>query len=198
MDQYQDSEEKSDDEFLQINHVLFNSFKKLTCNLLLDLHPICVNRWSHPICLKSINNYYPYNYYTFYLEYDTKITSDTVSDLDDTLRYGSTYGNIIMVKWCLKNGAENKYAILCAAEKGHLEIVKLLLNRGDDIHIWDNYALRQAVNNGHLEVVQLLLEKGADVHANNDCLLEDAAFYNYPEIIKILIEYGAKYAIYEK
>jgi ankyrin repeat protein len=62
---------------------------------------------------------------------------------------------------------------LCvAAYNGHLEVVKLLLEKGADIEHKDNDGrtpLCVAAYNGHLEVVRLLLEKGADIeHKDND------------------------------
>jgi ankyrin repeat protein len=35
-------------------------------------------------------------------------------------------------------------------------------------------ALRSAATNGHVEVVRLLLEAGADIHAENDWALQEA------------------------
>ena len=51
-----------------------------------------------------------------------------------------------------------------AARGGHLEIVKLLLEKGAGIMVQDGDStpLRSAANSGHQEAVKLLLEKGAD------------------------------------
>jgi hypothetical protein len=53
-----------------------------------------------------------------------------------------------------------------AAEKGHLEVVRLLLDRGAQCESSDTCEyktpLHWAAEEGHLEVVQLLLERGAD------------------------------------
>ena len=46
-------------------------------------------------------------------------------------------------------------ALRCAAENGHFEVVKLLVEKGADIHALNDYALRYAAENGHLEVVKL-------------------------------------------
>ena len=62
-----------------------------------------------------------------------------------------------------------------AAKNGHTETVKLLLDRGADIHAWNDYALRLAAENGHTETVKLLLDRGADIHAGNDYALRYAA-----------------------
>jgi ankyrin repeat protein len=38
----------------------------------------------------------------------------------------------------------------------HLEVVKILLENGANLHVGDNYALQSASRNGHLEVVEIL------------------------------------------
>jgi ankyrin repeat protein len=58
-----------------------------------------------------------------------------------------------------------------AACKGHLEVVKLLLSSGADIHHKDKIgvtALHWAARWGHLEVVKELMKNGARVEADND------------------------------
>ena len=55
-----------------------------------------------------------------------------------------------------------------AAMKGHIEVVKLLLDKGADISVAhaDGWTpLNAAATRGHLEVVKLLLDKGADYNA---------------------------------
>jgi ankyrin repeat protein len=43
-----------------------------------------------------------------------------------------------------------------ASDNGHLEVVKLLIAHGSDVHADDYAALRWASENGHLEVVKYL------------------------------------------
>ena len=63
--------------------------------------------------------------------------------------------------------------LVWASSNGHLEIVRLLLEHGADVHARDDEVLIWASRNGHLEVVRLLLNKGADIHAWNDLALRD-------------------------
>jgi hypothetical protein len=47
------------------------------------------------------------------------------------------------------------------------EMVQKSLAKGADIHAWRDYALLQAADHGHLEVVKYLLERDgekADIH----------------------------------
>ena len=55
-------------------------------------------------------------------------------------------------------------ALIWASAYGHTETVKLLLDAGADLHIFDGCALLYASVNGHHETVKLLLDAGADVH----------------------------------
>ena len=52
-----------------------------------------------------------------------------------------------------------------ACNKGHLEVVELLLDRGDNLSIANNgwTPLNSACNKGQLEVVKLLLDQGSNL-----------------------------------
>ena len=56
----------------------------------------------------------------------------------------------------------------------------------------DNYALRWNAENGHLDVVKLLIEKGADIHAENDYALRWSAKYCHLEVVNLLKYYLQK------
>ena len=56
--------------------------------------------------------------------------------------------------------ANNDYTLRWVSYNGHIEVVKLLLERGANIHADD--ALRWASKNGHIEVTNLL-----KTHMNN-------------------------------
>jgi ankyrin repeat protein len=98
-------------------------------------------------------------------------------------------------------------ALICAARKGHENIVKLLIEHKVDVNAPQKLdingeredgmnALMTASNRGHINIMHLLLENGADVHAlrkdGTDVLIttlwskED----RWSEI-KLLLEYGA-------
>ena len=48
-----------------------------------------------------------------------------------------------------------------ASRKGHLDIVRYLVEQGADVTAENNEAVHWASLNGHTEVVQYLVEKGA-------------------------------------
>src|SRR2546425_1127673 len=56
-------------------------------------------------------------------------------------------------------------ALAFAANNGHLDVVRLLVERGADMHVQDTFykglAIDLALGNGYLDVVQYLLEKGS-------------------------------------
>ncbi len=74
-----------------------------------------------------------------------------------------------------------------------IEIVKLLIEHGAEIDIFNNFkmnALIIAVIEGYLEIVKLLIEHGADsdVRCYDESLVNIAKNYKYDEIVKFLSE----------
>ena len=64
--------------------------------------------------------------------------------------------------------SDGKTALMLSSVKGHLEVVRALLERGADINATDSMgatALTLSCAFGHLEVVRELCSKGADVDA---------------------------------
>ncbi len=85
-----------------------------------------------------------------------------------------------------------------AADGGHADIVRLLIERGADVNAhhpryrW--YPLHEAANQGHADVAALLLDHGAEVNpANHDALtpLLMAAAEGRRDVVVLLIERGA-------
>jgi len=98
-----------------------------------------------------------------------------------------------------------------AAAGGHLEIIRLLLERGADPNLPEEgiapsgHALHSAVVNGHIEIVRLLLKHGAhpnvEVESSADTLsaaLASAGYSTQPnnELVELLCSHGASRAVH--
>lgn len=106
---------------------------------------------------------------------------------------------------------DRRTALYAAAEKGHVEVVKLLINRGAYVNLLgtDNDApLHVAVVNNKLECVRLLIDRGAFVnkgdnrtlvcyvteltkHVELNTPLHLAARLGFGDIVILLLERGA-------
>ena len=84
-----------------------------------------------------------------------------------------------------------------ASSRNHLEVVRLLLNKGAQVDKEDcfkNTALHLASLHGCLEIVRHLIDKGARVHAENEdkyTPLHRASFNGHHEVVRLLIDKGA-------
>lgn len=115
-------------------------------------------------------------------------------------------GNVEILKRELDNGAQidlsepksTLTALHFAAQEGHLDAVRLLLERGANINsknFRSSTPLMLASRAGHLEIVRLLVEKGADleiVDGRDETALFLAAESGHVEVVKLLVAHGAK------
>ncbi|HEV3197482.1 MAG TPA: ankyrin repeat domain-containing protein [Bryobacteraceae bacterium] len=96
-----------------------------------------------------------------------------------------------------------------AAQRGHLDAVRLLLEHGADPNAreeGDNaYALHFAAGYGHLETVRALLDAGGDVHGIGDAHELDVIGWatagrppgeSHWEVLSLLLERGARHHIF--
>ena len=72
------------------------------------------------------------------------------------------------------------------------EVMKYLLSMVNDKETL-NICMKIAVFNDRIELVKLLIDYGADIHAKNDCVLSESIIKNKDsfDIVKFLIENGA-------
>ena len=86
-------------------------------------------------------------------------------------------------------------ALMYAALKGHLAVVKLLISKDADVNKTGWTPLHYAATNGHVDVIQLLLDNHAFVDAaspNGSTPLMLAAQYGTPQAVKLLLDEGAE------
>jgi ankyrin repeat protein len=90
---------------------------------------------------------------------------------------------------------KKKTALLSACSKGHLDIVKLLLDAGAEAGLkavdTETSAMHHAAKGGHIEVAKLLLDRG--FNAEEEAVakwkpLHYAALHNRIEMIDLLLE----------
>jgi ankyrin repeat protein len=125
---------------------------------------------------------------------------------DNMTIYKATYNPAERIKQLLAYGANidmkstngNTPLHICCRNdwKGHMDIIKILINAGADINARTEYGftpLYLAAANGHLEIVKLLMSKGA-IHMScedNDYPIDMAAQQGHLEVAKLLISHGA-------
>lgn len=89
-------------------------------------------------------------------------------------------------------------ALMIAAENGHDEVCRLLIEKGADVNISDQLgdsALSIAASNGRSNLCALLIEHGADVNkpgAFGEGLLETAAQRGHAQTLELLFKHAAK------
>jgi hypothetical protein len=97
---------------------------------------------------------------------------DQGADVNAKFRYGTT-------------------ALFKASERGHVEIVKLLLARGADVSVKDTFygatAMTWALDNDHLEIVTLLLQKSPSDAGD---VLMTGVRDGKPALVKIALDSG--------
>ena len=84
---------------------------------------------------------------------------------------------------------------MLASDKGNLEAVKLLLDKGAEVNAKNKDGKTALLVASNLEVVKLLLDKGADVNVkdkNGGTALREASWRSDNEMVNLLKAYGAK------
>jgi len=83
------------------------------------------------------------------------------------------------------------YAIILASQKGHTEVVRLLLKVGPRVNSADrdNLAIQIASQNGHTEVVKvLLMDPRVNPDVNYNLAINKASENGRSEVVKVLLE----------
>ncbi len=96
-----------------------------------------------------------------------------------------------------KHGPRPRPALPIAANKGHIDTVKLLLESGADVNIKSqsgDTALILATDKGYIEIIRILLEHGANPNARGNydrTALMKAGYRGWTDIARLLLENGA-------
>jgi len=103
-----------------------------------------------------------------------------------------------LVKECNKN---QNTALHLAAQRGHLETVRYLLDKGAEVNAKSKYEttpLFSAAETGNLELAEMLIKYKADVNAVSQFFgtaLHRAVYMGHPEVVKLLLKHGADVTI---
>ena len=119
-------------------------------------------------------------------------------DAKDELFNAARRGDAAAVKSLLDKGVDvnTKFrygatALSYAADKGHLEVVKLLLERKADPNVKDTFygatPIIWAAQKGHAKIVEALLERGAE---GKDDALAIGASGGHVELVKVVLASG--------
>lgn len=98
------------------------------------------------------------------------VAQDPKQDLNNQMWEAARKGDVVAVTAALDKGADvnakfryGTTALFKAAERGHADVVKVLLARGADATVKDTFygatAMSWALDNDHVEVVRAILEK---------------------------------------
>jgi len=85
-----------------------------------------------------------------------------------------------------------------AAEKGDINVIRLLISRGINVDLADkedSTALQLACSSGYFKIAELLIQNGADVNRSNKggrTPLNGAAKEGHRDIVKLLLEHDAE------
>src|SRR5204862_7282883 len=100
------------------------------------------------------------------------LAAQSSAPLNEALWEAARAGDTARIQTALDKGADvnakaryDMTALIFAADKGHLDAVKLLVAKGADVNAVDRFyrghALDMAVQNGHADVAIFLLQNGA-------------------------------------
>ena len=183
--------------YLNINNIIILS---MSCPYLYKIFkndhfwiPIAKNILYNNKRVRRISNPRNRTIKTFKKKYFKKILPDAINN-----------NNYDVVKKCLKHSImcnkrnnniisneEKNDMLIDASINGNLEMIKILLEYGANIHVKNNRPLYHACDKEHLDIITFLIKNGANIHLNNDRVLREACKHGKINSVKLLIEHGA-------
>ena len=120
--------------------------------------------------------------------------------LDDTIDQffaAARKGDAAAVEALLKKGVDvnakwryDQTALFPACDRGHIEVVKVLLAHGAKVDIHDSFyhatPMSWAIEHGHYDIVKLLVQNGG----SRDEALKGAVDGNLPDLVKFVLDSG--------
>jgi ankyrin repeat protein len=107
--------------------------------------------------------------------------------------YSSAYnGQLEVLKCLIDKGAIDVGILLPASDRGHLEVVRFLLETYKSIykkHI--DFALIYSALSDNYDLIKYLIEQGANINANDNEALEYASKFHKVGVVLYLLNYGA-------
>jgi ankyrin repeat protein len=138
-------------------------------------------------------------------ELSNPLTMAEQLDLNNYLLLASSSGQIVVIDWVLRQGAdinwktgENATPIMIAVTNNKVPAVKVLLRYKPDLNtmtIYSETPLLAAVKNGNLEIAELLIRDSADINLadkHGASPLHYASIYGSLDITDMLLYYEAK------
>lgn len=136
---------------------------------------------------------------------DTQAISYYDKDHQNILMMASEVGCVTLVKGLIdkininETSEHGTTALFSAVENGNIDVIRILIEAGIDVHAKENHAgttaLRVAVERNELEIVKALLKSGASPNVQDTILgstpLHMAVLSDRYELVKVLLQRGA-------
>ena len=102
---------------------------------------------------------------------EVKFSSKTYIDSEDLMYIAAKNGHLDVINWLKWKGFDLNLAMIAAAEKGNLDLMKRLKRKSASVKggkSKHNYTpMHAAASGGHLEVIKWLKDQGADINAKH-------------------------------
>jgi ankyrin repeat protein len=140
---------------------------------------------------KFYKNYIRHSQYFIDMLNNKTISQDALNEILESMIDIKNFQGIELI---LEKGADPSFGLETASCYGYLDIVEYLMEKGADVHAYNDAALRYSAVNGHLDVVKYLVKNGANINIDVKdvaLVLVEVVMEGHFDILKYLIENGA-------